>query len=311
MAEAAAFLVDEVLPQARYRQWTLTVPKHIRYLLAVDSKLFSKVVTTFLRTIFSWQRRQAKKIGISEPLCASVSLLQRFGSLLQLNPHPHSWLPDGVFHVDSTGKMAFQWLPPPEQHDIEQLLSRIRRRILKLCDVEPKEPDDDQVALAQAQAEAIETAVRAEPGEGEHRQRPQLSSYQMGFSLHAGLSVAADRRKKLEQLIRYGMRPAFAQKRLSLLCRWAGSSAIAQTLLHRADAGALRAAGVLAPPHRDRAATKAQHHPISRSFRAPLEIQPSHQEFGAKAAKGRRIGRVSPRGYWGRKASNTLCRGRC
>ncbi len=37
-----------------------------------------------------------------------------------------------------------------------------------------------------------------------------------GFSLHAGLWLEAQDRKKLERLLRYGSRPPFAQKRLTL-----------------------------------------------------------------------------------------------
>ena len=37
-----------------------------------------------------------------------------------------------------------------------------------------------------------------------------------GFSLHAGLFAGARDRKKLERLLKYGMRPPFSQKRLSL-----------------------------------------------------------------------------------------------
>ena len=36
------------------------------------------------------------------------------------------------------------------------------------------------------------------------------------YSLHANLDVDANARKKLERLLRYGLRPAFAQRRLSI-----------------------------------------------------------------------------------------------
>jgi hypothetical protein len=38
-----------------------------------------------------------------------------------------------------------------------------------------------------------------------------------GFSLHAGVAVSKDERKKLERLCRYITRPAVSEKRLSLL----------------------------------------------------------------------------------------------
>lgn len=217
MAETAAYLVDEVMPQARWRQWTFSVPKYIRLLLAREPKRLSKVVTIFLRAVFAYQRRQAKKLGIDKPLCGSVSLLQMFGSILQLSPHSHSWLPDGVFYLDADDKMQFQWLPPPEPQDVAALLSKIRKRVLAVCDTELAEPDDDQMALASDQAQAVGLYAHSETARAEVSGNPAAkSAYLRGFSLHAGLATEANNRKKLERLLRYGMRPAIATRRLSL-----------------------------------------------------------------------------------------------
>ncbi|MFH1529107.1 MAG: hypothetical protein ABIK09_00040, partial [Pseudomonadota bacterium] len=37
-ADTAAHLVDRVLPEAPYRQWVLTFPWEVRFLLAMDRK---------------------------------------------------------------------------------------------------------------------------------------------------------------------------------------------------------------------------------------------------------------------------------
>ncbi len=88
MADSAAHLVDNVLPQAPYRQWTLSLPKHVRWKMVREPALLSRVQATFLRTVFTWQRRLAKReLGIAQPLCGAVSFVQRFGSLLQLYLH--------------------------------------------------------------------------------------------------------------------------------------------------------------------------------------------------------------------------------
>ena len=50
MADIAAYLVDDLLPEAPYRQWVLTFPWVLRYRLAVDRPLFSKLLGVFLRT---------------------------------------------------------------------------------------------------------------------------------------------------------------------------------------------------------------------------------------------------------------------
>lgn len=74
------------------------------------------------------------------------------------------------------------------------------------------EPEDAQAVLAQVQAMSVASVVQRLPPENQ----PPLSAYDYGFSLHAGLSVRAGERKKLERLLRYGLRPPSSQKRLSL-----------------------------------------------------------------------------------------------
>jgi len=58
LADAAAYLVDQLLPKAGYRQWALTFPWSLRFRLAVDRPLFTALLRTFLRTLFAWQRRR-------------------------------------------------------------------------------------------------------------------------------------------------------------------------------------------------------------------------------------------------------------
>jgi hypothetical protein len=54
-----------------------------------------------------------------------VSFIQFFGSALQVTPHFHSLVPDGVF-VPWEGGVRFEPLPPPTQAEVERLL-RVRR----------------------------------------------------------------------------------------------------------------------------------------------------------------------------------------
>jgi len=56
-AETAATLVDELLPEAEYRQWVLTFPWALRFRLAVDGRLFSSMLRSFFNVLFAWQRR--------------------------------------------------------------------------------------------------------------------------------------------------------------------------------------------------------------------------------------------------------------
>jgi len=94
MADIAASLVDDLLPEAPYRQWVLTFPWSLRFRLAVDRALFGKLLGVFLRTVFAWQRQRGRALGIRTGHTGAVSFVQRFGGALNLNPHIHSLLPD-------------------------------------------------------------------------------------------------------------------------------------------------------------------------------------------------------------------------
>jgi hypothetical protein len=73
MEQTALFLDSRVLPQVPYRQWTLSLPWRIRWQVGSDAKLLGAALTVMLRSVFAWQRRCARRAGIAEPQCASVT----------------------------------------------------------------------------------------------------------------------------------------------------------------------------------------------------------------------------------------------
>jgi hypothetical protein len=70
MADTAAYLVDQLLPAAGYRQWVLTFPWVLRFRLAVDRPLLTALLRTFLRALFAWQRRPGRLLAPSRPVRA-------------------------------------------------------------------------------------------------------------------------------------------------------------------------------------------------------------------------------------------------
>ena len=103
MAEAAAHLVDHVLPDVRVRQWVISFPWRVRFLLARDPDLLRAVRRLVLRAILTWYRRRAgfrapvsTGAGESNAQGGAVCLEQRFGGALNLNVHLHALLLDGV-----------------------------------------------------------------------------------------------------------------------------------------------------------------------------------------------------------------------
>ena len=131
MYETAALLNDTLLPEAGYRQWVLSVPWTLRYMMARDPKLLSMVLDIFLRAIFANQRRRARALGINDPRTGAVTFVQRFGSALNLNVHFHNLTPDGVFSDHSADTLTFHPLPPPSDDDVLAVATRTAGRVLK------------------------------------------------------------------------------------------------------------------------------------------------------------------------------------
>jgi hypothetical protein len=209
MADTAAHLRDYVLPSVPVRQWVFTLPKRLRFLLAWRPKLISLALRLFLRALFAWQRRCARRQGVKDPLCGAVTMIQRFGSALNLNLHFHTLVPDGVFFEDGDGDIRFHALAPPTRSDLEKLIRKIVPRLLrKLGAEELPEQAEWMDALAEALQSGASKAVD-DPPRG-------LCVLAEGFSLHAGVFADELDGEALERLARYCARPPLALRRLSL-----------------------------------------------------------------------------------------------
>jgi hypothetical protein len=76
--------------------------------------------------VWRWQRAQARRLGVTAPLQGgAVGFLQLFGSALQLTPHLHLLLPEGLWGDDG------DWVPllPSEDDEVEAVLHRLLRQL--------------------------------------------------------------------------------------------------------------------------------------------------------------------------------------
>ena len=113
MADTAAHLVDRVFPVVPVRQYVLSLPFALRYRMAFDQKLCSQVRRIFVQTVFCSLRRRARKsLQMRQAYCGSVTFLQRAGGSINLNPHFHSLILDGVY-VSSAPYEAPRFRPRP------------------------------------------------------------------------------------------------------------------------------------------------------------------------------------------------------
>jgi len=211
-AEETAAHCGEVLPKVGYRQWTLSLPWALRWPVVKTPRLLRAVERRLVRSVWRWQRREAKRLGERRELSGgAVGFAQLLGSALQLTPHLHVLLPDGLW-----AGADFVALPPPSDGDVAAVLRRLVLQLAK--DFEGAEagwPDD---ALEALQSEGVQHRLSL----GElHGVRPRRAGRRVavvqGFSLHADTQVHAQDRAGLERLCRYGSRGPVAEERLSRL----------------------------------------------------------------------------------------------
>jgi len=237
MAEQAAHLVDDVLPFVPVRQWVLTVPHRLRYRLAFDHALCRAVLGVFIRAVLGWYRRRGRCVGIPEGQSGTVTVVQRFGSGLELNVHFHALGLDGLFAPGADGTLRFHRLPPPSDGDVARLVVTIARRVGRLLLRRGLVDDGDTIdqlaaeslALAGLASAAVQGRVALGPRAGARVERlgsnpdaPWVESSRPlqarceGFDLHGAVAVAGEDRDRLEQLCRYLLRPPIAHERLAL-----------------------------------------------------------------------------------------------
>ncbi len=155
MHDVAYDLCENVIPYVPIRQFVLSLPKQIRHLLQYSEHLKSKCLRIMLQVIFAWQKKRAKNIQhhnknikLTTPQSGSVSVIQQFGSSLNLHVHYHCLVLDGVYYREEstntintindhdkseqpqTYRLHFQALPEPTQEDIQQLCQRIERKTI-------------------------------------------------------------------------------------------------------------------------------------------------------------------------------------
>jgi hypothetical protein len=129
MAQSAAVLVDEVIPQVPVRQWVLSFPIGLRILFAARPELLTAVLRLIHRVIAGFLLKQA---GLKRTTAdtGAVTLIQRFGSAANLNIHLHCLVLDGVYRRTG-GEPVFQEARAPTGEELQGLLEKIIVRLMK------------------------------------------------------------------------------------------------------------------------------------------------------------------------------------
>jgi hypothetical protein len=190
---------------------------------------------------FSCKRRGFCPTGFTHQTARSgaVTLIQRFGSALNLNIHFHILLLDGVLTQNQTGQMSFVRSKAPTHAELDTLIYNISHRIARYLErqgllvrdmentyLQLDTLDDDplqdlqghsisyRIAMGPQQGRKVVT-LQTIPAVSEEKRYSDRVAKQAGFSLHAGVCAEAHQRNKLERLCRYITRPALSEQRIS------------------------------------------------------------------------------------------------
>jgi hypothetical protein len=196
-----------------------------------------------------------------------VVFLQRFGSALQLNPHFHILVPEGVWAEDVEGNI--EWLPieKPIEKEVESVLIKCMLALKRhMAKSEYESEADNTYANIQEDSaskpqqtvfEAFNEVPATKP-----KKKPLCANIE-GFSLHADTSVHGHDRQGLFTLCYYGARGCYAKERLSqrddgLYVYQVKRSAVGATELVLSARKLVRKIACLVPPARKHILRKAK-----------------------------------------------------
>lgn len=244
MADTAAWLVDELIPNVPVRQFVISFPWDLRFMMAWDADLTSRAIGLFIDSVSRMYARLADLPGDGPVRTGSVTSIQRFDSSLGLDVHTHSLFLDGVYTRDErTGKLRFHPLRRLRERDVRELAEEVRNRIAALLKRRARKaqllaaaPDDDEAVLAALyQSSVLHGTVTGQPigrtrnpnlaqkpstkgrKPAKAKTRKRLCADVDGFSLHAATRIKPNRRGDLERIAKYILRPALSHDRLRLL----------------------------------------------------------------------------------------------
>jgi len=200
--------VAALLPHVGHRQWTLSLPFALRFLVVKRPVLLKRLEVRLVRAVWRWQRREARRLGMSGPLRGgAVVFTQWFGSSLQVTPHLHALVAEAQWERGGT----VVHLPPPSDDDVAGILARVLRQAKKDFVEDAAWPEDEyETGQLQCLQRPLGLALPPTP----RRRRVAVAH---GFSLHADTAVHANDRQGLERLARYGARGPVAESRLKSL----------------------------------------------------------------------------------------------
>ena len=184
MADTAAHLEREVLPDVPIRHGISSLPWGLRALLGYARELCAGVLSAFVAELSRSLKWRAKKEhglrSVADAFSGAVAAVQRVDSAVRLSVHYHVLALDGVYVREDPGDaqspLVFRALPAPTRAEVAEVARRTAQRVEKLLQARGRSLDPEQ-----SDAEPVELQL-------EH---PALSACYDAAAL--GIAVSRDR----------------------------------------------------------------------------------------------------------------------
>ncbi len=117
-----------MFPEQPLRQWVLSVPYLLRFLLASRPAIMGRVLGIVYCCLAT---HLLKKAGLTRKVAqvGAVALIQRFGSALNLNIHYHMLFLEGVYADQPYGRLRFHQTKAPTAGELNCLTQALAHRI--------------------------------------------------------------------------------------------------------------------------------------------------------------------------------------
>ncbi len=212
--------------------------------MARNSDLMGTLLNIYMRAIHRFYKRSVLrslrlKPGQVKVQTGSITVIQRFGSALNLNVHFHALFLDGAYVTGDGGKLHFIEIPPIQTPEIQAVLKTIQTRMVRhlqkrglIQEYESESggsvSEDESSLISQVQGASVLYRIGSGKNAGQRIRKigsvggrneeafsaGHLSAILGGFSLHATVFVEKHNRDRLQKLCKYLLRPPIAENRL-------------------------------------------------------------------------------------------------
>jgi hypothetical protein len=218
MSETSLLWLDHVLPEVPYRQWVLSFEGRLGVRLGYDGKLLDRLCETVAKRLMQSLRRRVKKrhgLSTMKGLCPGVIVVvQRFRSDMGLYVHLHILATDGAY-LEDEGRVRFLEVGAPDDREMGKLCKRLHKDLAPFI-----EDGDDALDVDEAVAACVQLSLAGPGPVAMETSKPELPAHCVtgyGMRLHAATAVDGRDRKRLGRLVKYMMRPPFAQESVTEL----------------------------------------------------------------------------------------------